>query len=107
MKLKNLIYKNAMWILASGIVFAACQKITHPALGNYPKDSNPVGGPLKFYTAFESTDVDSIRANFGTDNNVNYSDGASGKAYHGSETSFIQYSTPNDFGSVTSFTIAF
>ena len=39
-----------------------------PVLGNYVKDANPPGGPLKFYTAFDGVDVDSIRANFAIDN---------------------------------------
>ena len=47
----------------------------HPPLGDYPKDANPPGGPLKFYAAMDGTNVDSIRANYGTVNNVTYVDG--------------------------------
>ena len=55
MNLKNRIQKNAMLVMALLIVFTSCQKLTRPALGNYPKDTSPPGGPLKFYVAFDGT----------------------------------------------------
>ena len=109
MNLKNRITKNALLLLAFVIAISSCQKIEHPALpSDYPKDSNPPGGPLKFYVAMDGTSVDSVRANFGAENNVTYVDGGiSGKAYQGSPTSYIKYGKPNDFTNSTSFTISF
>ena len=66
MNLKNKIQRNILFVLAFVIAIASCQKLTRPALGDYPKDSNPPGGPLKFYAAMDGSSVDSIRANFGT-----------------------------------------
>ena len=54
--------------------------------------------------------VDSIRANFGIDNNVTYVDGGvSGKAvqFDGSKNGYVSFPSANDFGSSTSFTISF
>jgi hypothetical protein len=108
MNLKNKIIQNVMFVLAFVIALSSCQKIVHPALpADYPKDANPPGGPLKFYAALDGTSVDSIRANFGAENNVTWIDGISGKAYQGSPTSYISYGKPNDFANSTSFTIAF
>jgi hypothetical protein len=89
------------------VTLAACQKMTRPGFGNYPKDTNPPGGPLKFYTAFDGGEVDSIRANFGTATNITYENGISGQAYKGSPNGYIKYPSANDFSQVTSFTVAF
>ena len=96
------------------IAAISCNKINKPALGNYPKDANPPGGPLKFYVAFDGTTnnpqmngVDSIKANFPTSNTAVSADGVSGKAYKGSETTFTQFGSANDFIKSTSFTVAF
>ena len=65
------------YLLAATVVLlaASCQKMDRPALGDFPKDTNPPGGPLKFYAAFDGTTsdplmnaVDSIRANFAGSN---------------------------------------
>src|SRR5438045_3752742 len=104
MKLFNKLSKYISIGLFSGLVFMSCQKMDHPELGDYPKDTNPPGGPLKFFAAFDgSTDdplrngVDSIRANFPASNTATFDDGVSGKSYAGSETAFAQYSGANDF----------
>src|SRR5207237_1297204 len=102
-------------VVCFALVFISCQKMNKPALpSDYPKDSNPVGGPLKFFAAFDGSTadplrngVDSIRANFPASNTAASADGIHGKAYQGSEDAFAQYSAPNDFASSTSFTIAF
>ena len=96
-------------LLALVIVFTGtgCQKLTRPELGDYPKDANPPGGPLKFYVAFDGSSVDSTRANFGADNSVEYSEGISGKAFKGGPQSYVQYGKANDFAEANSFTIAF
>ncbi|HEX5026895.1 MAG TPA: LamG domain-containing protein [Agriterribacter sp.] len=78
-----------------------------PPLGDYPKDSNPPGGPLKFYTAYDETTVDSIRANFGSEKNVTYVDGITGKAMSADATGYIVYPSANDFKNAKSFTVAF
>ena len=70
MIIKNKIITNVTMVLALIIAITSCQKLARPALGNYPKDTNPPGGPLKFYAALEGSAVDSIRANFGIDNGV-------------------------------------
>jgi hypothetical protein len=97
------------------ISFNSCQDMSHPALGDYKKDSNPVGGPLKFYVAFDGTTdnplmnaVDSIRANFATANATTPIDGISGKAIQSAVGKFITYAKPNDFAANSnSFTISF
>ena len=108
------IIKNAFFILALFIAASGCNKITKPALGDYPKDANPPGGPLKFYVAFDGTTtnpqmngVDSIKANFPSSNTAGTTDGVSGKGYKGSETTFTQFASANDFNRSTSFTVAF
>jgi hypothetical protein len=96
-------------LLASVIALAAigCQKEKRPVLGDYPKDTNPPGGPLKFYAAYENTNVDSIRANFGTDNNITYVPGISGQAFQGGADGYIVYPSANDFKKSSSFTVSF
>jgi hypothetical protein len=91
----------------------------HPALGNYPKDANPVGGPLKFYAAFEKITADSIRATYATtDSVITYVAGVNGQAVQfnpvlgstGADSvfSFLIYPNANDFASTaTSFTFSF
>jgi hypothetical protein len=95
------------------IVMTGCQKMSRPPLGDYPKDTNPPGGPLKFYTAFDGTTndalrnaVDSTRANFPTDNPLASTDGVSGKGMQGNGTNAIKYASANDFISVSSCTIS-
>ncbi len=98
------------------LIVAGCQKLKRPALGDYPKDANPPGGPLKFYVAFDGSTadplmnaVDSIRATFPGSNAFTTVNGISGKAVQGSATNTkaIKYSAPNDFSRSTSFTISF
>ncbi len=97
-------------LLATG-----CQKLDRPELGDYPQDSNPPGGPLKFYVAFDGTTtnplmnaVDSIRANFASSNPLASVDGISGKAVQGENKKFIKYAKPNEWAKeAKSFTIAF
>lgn len=95
------------------LIAGSCQKMDRPALGEFPTDSNPPGGPLKFYAAFDGTTsnaqmnaVDSIRANFPSDNPLASTDGASGKAIQGADAKAINYPGANDFKNATSCTIA-
>lgn len=91
------------------MVIGSCKKLDRPALGDYPKDSNPPGGPLKFYAALDGGNVDSIRANFGINHDATFTTGVSGKAaqFDGTKNGYIAYPSANDFGASTSFTISF
>ncbi len=110
----NKITRYAMLIGILALAISSCKKLDRPALGDYPKDANPPGGPLKFFVAFDGAGtnaqmnaVDSIRANFPSSNTAGTIDGIAGKAYKGSETVFTQYASANDFIKSTSFTISF
>jgi hypothetical protein len=88
-----------------------------PKLGTFPKDNDPhfplyPGGPLKFYAAYDGTSadklmnaVDSVRANFPSDNPLAAVTGISGKAVQGDGIKAIKYPNANDFNGVTSCTI--
>ena len=93
--------------VTTGLIVAGCQKMDHPPLGDYPQDTNPPGGPLKFFAAYDGSDVDSIRANFGTPTNVTYEPGVAGQAYKGAADAYIKYPSANEFGASTSMTVAF
>lgn len=96
------------------ILFAtSCQKFDRPALGDYARDANPPGGPLKFYAAFDGTTsnplfnaVDSIRANFASDNQLQSTAGINGQAIQGDGAKAVKYPSANDFKNATSCTIA-
>ncbi len=109
--------KTFFYSIAAGLlVFAAgCQKMDRPEVGDYLTDSNPPGGPLKFYAAFDGSTtnslknaVDSIRALFPGQNTGEIVDGGiSGRAYQGTDdNSALAYPNANDFKKSTSFTIA-
>lgn len=112
--MKNKIQLYVFSALAA-LAVAGCQKMDKPALGDYPVDSNPPGGPLKFYAAFDGTTsdplmnaVDSIRANFAADNPLTTIDGISGKGVRGVNKKFIKYAKPNDWAKASkSFSISF
>lgn len=103
-----------LFIAAMALIVTSCQKKTQPELGNYPVDANAPGGPLKFYVAFDgnTTDalmnaVDSVRANFPSDNPLTSVTGVSGKAVQGENLKFIKYSKPNDWATTAqSFTVS-
>ena len=92
----------------------SCQKMERPGMADYPKDSNPPGGPLKFYAAFDGTTtnvlmnaVDSIRATFPSDNPLASIEGVSGKAVQGANKKFLKFIKPNDWALMSeSFTIS-
>jgi len=86
------------------IVLFSCQKMDKPAFGDYLKDSNPPGGPLNFYVAFDGTStdplrnaVDSIRASFPSDNPLTATAGISGQGIKGANKKFIKFAKPNDW----------
>ena len=98
--------KNVACVIA-GIAIASCQKMDRPVMGDYPPDTNPPGGPLKFYAAMDGSSVDSIRANFGTNTDVEFIDGVTSEAVSGSSTGHVVYPSANDFNKSQSFSIAF
>lgn len=111
-KLKQIL-KNGSFILLLSIAAAGCDKTDRPELGDYPKDANPPGGPLKFYAAFDGittnplmNGVDSIRANFPSDNPLASVDGVNKKGIKGDGIKAIKYPSANDFKGVTSCTIS-
>lgn len=89
------------------LVLGACQKMDRPPLGDFARDTNPPGGPLKFYAAFDGRSLDSIRAVFGADNNVTFVDGISGKAVNAPANGYVVFPSTNDFNKSTDFTVAF
>jgi len=106
--------EKLMLLAVMGIALASCQKMERPGLGDYPKDANAPGGPLKFYVAFDGNTadklmnaVDSVRANFPASNTGTSEAGISGQSYKGGAGTFAKYAAPNDFAKSTSFTIAF
>lgn len=115
--MKNSFKNNSKisFLLMCALLLIGCQNMDEPALGDYPKDENPAGGPLKFYVPFNFDNesnlfnaVDVIRAKFPTENGFNQVDGVNGKAFYGVADAKIQYAKPNDWAStVSSFTVAF
>lgn len=104
MKINKSIIKKAFGIAFISIAFIGCQDMDRPALGDYPVDINPPGGPLKFYVPFDDTTtdplkfaVDNIRANFPSDNPLVSTTGITGKGVQGANMKFISYSKPNDW----------
>lgn len=107
MNLYNL-SKNLLFVITASAVISSCQKMDHPTLGDYPKDVNPPGGPLKFYAAMDGSAVDSIRANFGVANNVTFQPGVSGQAMQAdySKNGYVSFPSANDFANANSFSIS-
>lgn len=112
--MKKINYKLLSMLGLVVIMASSCQKMDEPGLGDYPKDTNPPGGALKFYAAFDGTTsnslknaVDSIRANYPSENPLASVDGISGKALMGENKKFVKYIKPNDFATTAqSFTIS-
>ncbi len=112
MKNKRLLFLTLSFLT---IALFSCQKMERPDSGDYPKDSNPPGGPLNFYVAFDGTSsdplrnaVDSIRASFPAENPLTSTAGISGQAMKGASGKYIKYAKPNDWAiKATSFTVAF
>ncbi|MGK2862721.1 MAG: LamG domain-containing protein [Chitinophagaceae bacterium] len=107
------IFKLFLSVSLVALVGIGCKKLDRPSLGDYKKDTNIPGGPLKFYVAFDGTTsnplmnaVDSIRANFPSENPLASVDGVSGKAVKGLIDKAIKYPSANDFKEATSCTIS-
>ena len=113
MNFKIKMIRNLILIVVASAAFTACNKPDRPMLGDFPKDANAPGGPLKFFAAFDGTTanplmnaVDSIRANFPSSNPLKSVDGINKKAVQGNGTQAINYPSANDFKTVTSCTIS-
>ncbi len=113
MKKYNQLLQTVFFVFTLCMVLLACQKINRPPLGDYTKDANPPGGPLKFYAAFDGTSsdklmnaVDSVRATFPSDNPFTSVAGITGKGIQANGTKAIKYPSANDFNGVTSCTIS-
>lgn len=99
-------------ILAAA-AFTGCQKMQKPEMGNYLTDANPPNGPLKFYAAFDGTSnnplmnaVDSIKANFPSDNPFTSIAGIKGKGIQGVNQKYIKYPSFNAWASSSSMSIS-
>ncbi len=112
--MKNILNKFFPALTVSALLLAGCQKMDKPDLGEYPVDTNPPGGPLNFYVAFDGTTdnslknaVDSIRANYPSDNPLTSVDGINGKGVKGETLKYVKYIKPNDWAvAAKSFTVS-
>jgi hypothetical protein len=119
-KIKNLI-KALLLVMPIIFGLGSCDKLPRPALPkDYPQDLavTPTTS-LRFYLPFDSTSeadkqinvrfADSISSypSFFPDPSTMAVPGVTGTAYQGSLGTFLHYYSANDFGSSTSFTIAF
>ena len=100
------ITKYQVCLLALVLIGTACQKESRPALGNYPKDPANPGGTLKLYMAFDGSELDSMRAMFGTPTNTTYVAGIKGQALKGASGGFVTYPSPGGAASMTSFSVS-
>jgi hypothetical protein len=103
-----------LFLLLTVVSFWSCQDLEEPALGDFPEDANPPGGPLKFYQAFDGATtnvlmnaVDSIKANFPSQNPFTTIDGIKGKAVQGGSNQYIKFGSFNDWAASSSVTISF
>ncbi|HEY0677808.1 MAG TPA: LamG domain-containing protein [Chitinophagaceae bacterium] len=104
-------YKLNWFKLGTALMFGsllfACQKLDKPSLpDNYPVDPDNPGGTLKFYTAFENTTVDSIKATFAATSTISYENGIRGRAMKGATGKYISYGAANDVAKATSLSVS-
>ena len=104
----------------SALAITSCQKMSRPALGNYPADKavTPTT-PLRFYVSFDSTTADDKQINlrfkdsisgypsYFPDASIKYGAGVHGTAYMGDGSKNLSYINTNDWLKSTSFTVAF
>jgi len=106
-------FQVGIMVLVAIIAFTGCQKMKKPELGNYLTDANPPNGPLKFYAAFDGSTtnplmnaVDSIKANFPSDNPFTSIDGIRGKGLQGVNQKFVKYPSFNAWAASSSMSIS-
>jgi hypothetical protein len=114
-------YLLGMFLLtASMLGMISCQKMSRPALGNFPQDHETVPStPLRFFANFDSTSEASKQINirfgdsisgypcFFPNSAIKVQQGIHGTAYAGASGVALQYLNANDFSSSSSFTVAF
>lgn len=113
MKLINRLFS----FLSVGLVLASCQKMSRPALGDYPADYTVTPTtPLRFYVPFDSSTAEQKQINkrfgdsiskypsFFPSSAVSVINGVRGTAEGGGA---VIYSNANDWGKSSSFTVAF
>ena len=104
-------------IVTAGLVISSCQKMTRPALGDYPEDyTTTPTTPLRFFAPFDSTAPEHSQINkrfrdsisnypsFFPNSNVTVVPGIKGTAENGGA---LVYNNANDWGKSNSFTVAF
>lgn len=110
MKFNIKIAKFLAIIFAVGSVFNGCQKLSRPALGDYPKDPPPPPySILKSYFTFDNTDRDTGQYRLPvTSKNITYVTGISGQAAQIGDGGYILSTKLNDsLKTIGSFTLAF
>lgn len=115
-------YFLGMSLLAASLTgIIGCQKMSRPALGDYPVDHTVTPTtPLRFYANFDSTteagrqinirfgDSISEYPSFFPPSSISVIDGIHGTAFKNSgDATLLQYLNANDWPSSTSFTVAF
>ncbi len=103
------------------VAVTGCQKMSRPALGNYPGDKNVTPATaLRFYVPFDSVSAASSQLNirfmdsisgypcFFPASGIKAIPGIRGTAYSGTNSTFLNYYNSNDFVQTSkSFTVAF
>jgi len=117
---KTLSYRLLM-VPVAVVVISSCQKMTRPALGDYPQDHTVTPTTsLRFFASFDSTSPEDKQINirfkdsissypsFFPAASISYTTGVHGTAYEGPSDAYLSYVNANDFISTAkSFTVAF
>lgn len=106
MSLIKRVMKYQVWLLALVLIATGCQKMDRPELGNYLKDPANPGGTLRLYMAFDGSELDSMRAMFGTPKNTTYATGINGQALKGATGGYVTYPSPGQTTNMTSFSVS-
>lgn len=115
MKARKTILRELAWVACAALLFASCQKLERPELGDYPKDPPvPPYNALKSFWAFENntTDAGENKLN-GTAANLSYVTGVTGQAVRIGTGGYLltkaigqNNSDPNGFVSVPADTLS-
>src|SRR5689334_19865210 len=108
-------YNRLLTLVVVLMVAGSCQKMTRPALGDYPEDYTVTPTtPLRFFASFDSTEAEHSQINkrfrdsisdypsFFPSSNVSVVPGITGTAFGGGN---LVYNNANDFGAASSFTV--
>ncbi len=107
------IFNISLAALTIMVAATGCQKMEKPAFSDYLTDANPPNSPLKFYAAFDGSTanplmnaVDSIKANFPSDNPFTTIEGVRGKGLSGVNQKYVKYPSFNAWASSSSMSIS-